>query len=66
MCMCVCVQGSTTRKTLVCASSEDSRKSVRSLRVSASVLVDVVYIPQTENCGSTNGGTFGEISSFIA
>ena len=29
--MCVCVCGSSTRKTLVCASSEDSRESVRSL-----------------------------------
>ena len=29
--MCVCVQGSSTRKTLVCASSENSRESVRSL-----------------------------------
>ena len=39
MCVCVCararervsVQGSSTRKTLVCASSENSRESVRSL-----------------------------------
>ena len=29
--VCVCVQGSSTRKTLVCASSEDSRESERSL-----------------------------------
>ena len=28
--MCVRVQGSSTRKTLVCASSENSRESVRS------------------------------------
>ena len=28
---CVCVQGSSTRKTLVSASSENSRESVRSL-----------------------------------
>ena len=27
----MCTQGSSTRKTLVCASSEDSRESVRSL-----------------------------------
>ena len=27
----MCVQGSSTRKTLVCASSKDSRESVRSL-----------------------------------
>ena len=31
MCARVCVQGSSTRKTLVCASSESSRESVRSL-----------------------------------
>ena len=30
-CVRVCVQGSSTRKTLVCASSENSRESVRSL-----------------------------------
>ena len=29
--VCVCVQGSSNRKTLVCASSENSRESVRSL-----------------------------------
>ena len=31
MCVCVCGGGSSTRKDLVCASSEDSRESVRSL-----------------------------------
>ena len=30
-CVRVCVQGSSNRKTLVCASSENSRESVRSL-----------------------------------
>ena len=42
-CVCVCVLGggggSSTRKTLVCASSEDSRESVRSLD-SALICVD--------------------------
>ena len=42
------MQGSSTRKTLVCASSEDSCESVRS-RVCASVQVEVVYIPKTGN-----------------
>ena len=33
MCMCVCVWGgSSTRMALVCANSEDSRESVRSLQ----------------------------------
>ena len=68
VCVCVCVQGCSTRKTLVCASSEDSRICALS-RVCISVLVDVVYIPQTGNdeiyYGSLNGGIF-EISSFIA
>ena len=39
MCVCVCVQGGSTRKTLVCASSEDSSESVRSLD-SALICVD--------------------------
>ena len=39
MCVRVCVCGSSTRKILVCASSEDSRKSVRSLE-SALILAD--------------------------
>ena len=34
VCVCVCFKGSSTRKTLVCASSEDSRESVRSLESS--------------------------------
>ena len=32
VCVCVCVGGGSTRNTLVCASSEDSRESVRSLQ----------------------------------
>ena len=59
------MQASSTRTTLVCASSEDSRVCAVS-RVCASVLLDVVYIPQTRNYGSMNGGIFDEISSFIA
>ena len=31
VCACDCVQGSSTRKNLVCASSENFRESVRSL-----------------------------------
>ena len=41
--MCVCVQGSSTRKTLVCANSEDSRESVRSLE-SALICADFFFI----------------------
>ena len=35
-------------------------------RICASVLEDVVYIPQTGNDEIMNGGIFDEISSFIA
>ena len=41
VCVCVCVCGS-TRKTMVCASSEDSRESVRSLE-SALIFADFYY-----------------------
>ena len=41
MCVCVCVQDSSTIKTLVCVSSEDSRVSVRSLE---SVLIASIFI----------------------
>ena len=45
MCLCVCVGGGggSTRNTLVCASSEDSRESVRSLQ-SALFCADFIII----------------------
>ena len=42
VCVCVCGSSSSTRKALVCASSEDSRESVRSLE-SALICADFFY-----------------------
>ena len=41
VCVCVCVYVCVTRKTLVCASGEDSRESVRSLE-SALICADFI------------------------
>ena len=43
VCVCVCVRSSSTRKTLVCASSENSCESVRSLE-SALICADFIIV----------------------
>ena len=60
--MCVCVQGRSTRKTLVSASSEDSREAVRSQESTHPYWWTLfIYHRETGNDGSMNG-----ISSFNA
>ena len=45
VCVCVCVCVSSARKTQVCASSEDSRKSVRS-KESACIAVSLKHLDE--------------------
>ena len=63
MCVCVWGGGSSTRKTLVCASSEDSRESVLSLESAHPYLY---HRREMMKLWTMNEGIFDEISSFIA